>query len=261
MKLNLPEFKEQKELISFLIKNKLELIDLKKSAIKYADSFGSIVQTSGFVSKSLDNSQDTADTIYRTLVGNTYNWMDSHDDVHLNNVFGQSIKDRNGRIWHRHDHVNQLTAKVGKFSNVYEQVVNWTDLGVNKVGQTMALLGDSAIKKSYNPLIFDSYKDNEIDQHSVGMQYVKIQLAANNPENKEEFEVWNKYIGLIGNQEKALEKGYFWAVKEAKLIEISCVTEGSNEITGMYNPSKDSVNIDPPLSSQKSKSFYSHFLN
>lgn len=259
MKLNLPEFKEQKELIDFLIKNKLELIDLKKSAIKYADSFGGLVQASGLVSKALDNSQDTADTIYRTLVGNTYNWMDSHDDVHLNNVFGQSIKDRNGRIWHRHDHVNQLTAKVGKFSNVYEQVVNWTDLGVNKVGQTMALLGDSAIKRNYNQLIFDSYKDNEIDQHSVGMQYVKIQLAVNNPDNKEEFEVWNKYIGLIGNQEKALEKGYFWAVKEAKLIEISCVTEGSNEITGMYNPSKDSVNIDPPK--VQSKSIWDYYLN
>lgn len=261
MKLKLPEFKEQKELIAYLIKNKLELIDLKKSAIKEADSFGGFISTSNLVSKAVDNSQDTSDTIYRTLVGNTYNWMDSHDDVHLNNVFGQSIKDRNGRIWHRHDHVNQLTAKVGKFSNVYEQVVNWTDLGINKVGQTMALLADSAIKRNYNQLIFDSYKDNEIDQHSVGMQYVKIQLAVNNPDDKEEFETWNKYIGLLGNQEKALEKGYFWAVKEAKLIEISCVTEGSNELTGMYNPSKDSVNIDPPLSSQKSKSFYTHFLN
>lgn len=261
MKLKLPEFKEQKELIAYLIKNKLELIDLKKSAIKEADSFGGFTSTSNLVSKAVDNSQDTADTIYRTLVGNTYNWMDSHDDVHLNNVFGQSIKDRNGRIWHRHDHVNQLTAKVGKFSNVYEQVVNWTDLGINKVGQTMALLADSAIKRNYNQLIFDSYKDNEIDQHSVGMQYVKIQLAVNNPDDKEEFETWNKYIGLLGNQEKALEKGYFWAVKEAKLIEISCVTEGSNELTGMYNPSKDSVNIDPPLSSQKVNSFYKHFLN
>lgn len=261
MKLNLPDFGTQKELITYLVKNKLEIIDLKKSAIKYADSFGGLMSTSGLVSKTLLNTEDTPDTIYRTLVGNTYNWMDSHDDVHLNNLFGQSIKDRNGRIWHRHDHVNQLTAKVGKFSNVYEQTINWTDLGVNKAGQTMALLADSAIKRSYNQLIFDSYKDNEIDQHSVGMQYVKIQLAVNNPENKEEFDVWNKYIMLLGNQDKAIEKGFFWAVKEAKLIEISCVTEGSNELTGMYNPSKDSVNMDPPLSSQKSNSYYSNFLN
>lgn len=261
MKLNLSNFTDKSELINYLVTNKLELIDLGKSQIKYADAFGGLTPESGLVSKAAQNNQDTDETIYRTLVGNTYNWMDSHDDVHLNNVFGVSIKDRNGRIWHRHDHVNQLTAKVGKFSNVYEQVVNWTDVGVNKVGQTMALLGDSAIKRSYNQLIFDSYKDNEIDQHSVGMQYVKIELAVNDKENKEEFAVWNKYIHLLGNQEKAIEKGYFWAVKEAKLIEISCVTEGSNELTGMYNPSKDSVNIvDPPASSQKKSSYYSNFL-
>lgn len=251
-RLNLPKT----DVIAYLIKNKAELIDLKKSAIKLADASGGFVSTSTLVTKAIDTSRDTDDTVYRTIVGNTYNWMDSHDDVHLNGLFGQSIKDRNGRIYHRHDHVNQLTAKVGKFSQVYEQAVNWTDVGVNKAGQTMALLGDSAIKKSYNPLIFDSYKDNEIDQHSVGMQYVKIFLAVNNKDSKEEYEVWKKYFDLIGNPEKAEKKGYFWAVKEAKLIEISCVTEGSNELTGIYNPSKDSLNIDPPPSSQP-KSIYS----
>ena len=262
MRLNLPSFGTNKALIEYLVANKSELIDLGKSEIKkFVDTPCHLVSDSGLVSKALSSSQDTDEVIYRTIVGNTYNWMDSHDDVHLNGVFGQSIKDKQGRIYHRHDHVNQLTAKVGKFSRVYEQVVNWTDVGVNKAGQTMALLGDSAIKKAYNQLIFDSYKDGEIDQHSVGMQYVKISLAVNDKENKEEFETWNKYIGLIGNQEKALDKGYFWAVKEAKLIEISCVTDGSNELTGMYNPPIGSVNIDPPASSQKSNSFLSHFLN
>jgi len=262
MKIELPEFADKKDLIDYLIKNKTELIDLKKSAIKNFIPVTGLVADSGLVSKGFTSDMvDTDEVIYRTIVGNTYNWMDSHDDVHLNNLFGQSIKDKNGRIYHRHDHVPMLTAKVGKFSKVYEQVVNWTDVGVNKVGQTMALLGDSAIRKSYNNLIFDSYKDGEIDQHSVGMQYVKIFLAVNNKENKEEFDAWNKYFPLLGNPEKALEKGYFWVVKEAKLIEISCVTDGSNELTGMYNPPKSSLNTDPPSSSQKEKSFYSNFLN
>ena len=253
MKLNLPDL-PQKELIKYLVKNKLELIDCKKSAIKqFVDTPCILTEASGLISKASQSNQDTDDTIYRTVVGNSYNWMDSHDDVHLNNVFGQSIKDRNGRIYHRHDHVNQLTAKVGKFSKVYEQVVNWTDLGVNKAGQTMSLLGDSAIKKSYNQLIFDAYKDGEIDQHSVGMQYVKLFLAVNSKEEKEEFDNWNKYFPLLGNPDKALDKGYFWAVKEAKLIEISCVTEGSNELTGMYNPPPGSVKIDPLISSHQIK--------
>lgn len=259
MILDLPKL-EKSELIAYLVKNKLELIDLKKSAIKYADATGGLAQSSGLVSKALANSQDTPDVIYRTIVGNTYNWMDSHDDVHVDSTFGQSIKDRNGRIWHRHDHLNQLTAKVGKFSQVYEQVVNWSDVGVNRIGQTTSLLADSAIKRSYNQLIFDSYKDGEIDQHSVGMQYVKIALAVNNPDNKEEYENWNKYIGRLGNPEKAIEKGYFWPVREAKLIEISCVTEGSNELTGMYNPPSGSVKIDPLLSSQPIKTIFDHLI-
>lgn len=248
----------QPELIKYLVANKMQLIDLKKSAIKYADATGGIVASSGLVSKALANDQDTADSIKRTLVGNTYNWMDSHDDVHLDNTFTTSLKERAGKIRHQHDHLNQLTAKVGKFSNVYEQVVNWSDVGVNRMGQTIALLGDSEIKRAYNPLIFESYKDGEIDQHSVGMQYVKILLAVNNPENKEEYENWNKYIGKLGNPERALEKGYFWPVKEAKLIEISCVTEGSNELTGMYNPPNGSVKIDPPQSSQPIKTIFDY---
>lgn len=244
----------QGELIKYLVKNKLELIDLKKSAIKqFVDTPCSLVEESGLISKATQNNQDTDEVLYRTIIGNTYNWMDSHDDMHLNGLFAQSIKDRNGRIYHRHDHVNQLTAKVGKFSQVYEQVVNWTDVGVNKIGQTMSLLGDSAIKKAYNQLIFDSYKDGEIDQHSVGMQYVKIFLCVNDRSEKEEFDNWNKYFPLLGNPEKATNKGFFWAVKEAKLIEISCVTEGSNELTGMYNPPNGSVKIDPQISSQQIK--------
>ena len=252
MKLDLPKFEDKRELIEYIVSNKTELIDLKKSAIKYADACGGFVSTeSGILVKAENaNSRDTDDVIYRTIIGNTYNWMDSHDDAHLNYNFAQSIKDRNGRIYHRHDHVPKLTAKVGKFSNVYEKNVNWTDLGVNKSGQTMSLLADSAIKRSYNSLIFESYKDGEIDQHSVGMRYIKIFLGVNDKEYKEEFEVWNKYSPLLGNLEKATDKGFCFFVKEASLIEISCVTDGSNELTGMY-PSNDSINNDPQLSSQK----------
>lgn len=254
MKLNIPEFKDNKDLIAYLIANKTELIDIKKSAIKHADPFSGIISSGAeFVSKAQTNNQDTEDTIYRTIVGNTYNWMDSHDDVHVGNTFGVSLNHNKGRVYHRHDHVPMLTAKVGKFSDVYEQQVKWTDLGVNKAGYTTSLLGDSAIKKAYNQLIFDSYKDGEIDRHSVGMIYVKIDLAVNNPDNKEEYSEWNKYINLLGNPDKALKKGYFWAVKEAKLIEISCVTDGSNELTGIYNPAKASLKIDPVISSQELK--------
>lgn len=254
MKLQIPVFAEKAELFNYLVKNKADLIDLKKSEIKHADAFGMHLVVGGLpIIKAAKSEDDTDFEIKRTLIGNTYNWMDSHDDVHLDNVFGVSIKQRQDRIRHLHDHIYQLMAKVGKPSSVYEKAVKWADLGVNKLGSTMALFMDSTIKKALNSNIFEAYKDGEIDQHSVGMQYVKIDLAINNPDNKEEFSVWNKYINLLGNKEKAEEKGYFWAVKEAKLIEISCVMEGSNELTPTLDPLKDSqIKIDPPAGSHKS---------
>jgi len=169
--------------------------------------------------------------IKRTIIGNTYNWMDSHDDVHIEGVFAKSIADRQDKIWHLHDHEHKITAKVGKPISIYEKAVEWADLGVNKVGETTALFMDSNIIKEYNPLIFVQYLSKEINQHSVGMYYRQLDLAVNDSDMKEEFSQWNKYIEQIGNKEKVIDQGYFWAVKEAELIEISGVLSGSNELT------------------------------
>ena len=71
-----------------------------------------------------------------------------------------------------------------------------------------------------------------VDQHSVGMQYVKIDLAVNDEDYEEEYKLWQDNIDQIGNKEQAEQKGYFWLVREAKLIEISAVLLGSNELHG-----------------------------
>jgi len=96
---------------------------------------------------------------------------------------------------------------------------------------TEALMMDTEIFKDYNSQIFNAYKSNKINQHSVGMQYVKIDLAINDESSETEYKVWSDNIDSLGNKEKAIEKGYFWLVREAKLIEISAVLAGSNELT------------------------------
>lgn len=227
------QFASKKEFFNYLIANKKELIEFKKSVLKFCDAFGA-KDTEATVIKGLNTNytDDIASgVIKRTIIGNTYNWMDSHDDVHLDGVFAKSISERQDKIWHLHDHVHQLAAKVGKPISIYEKSVKWKDLGIEKTGSTMALFMDTNIMKSYNAMIFSDYIAKEINQHSVGMYYVNIDLAINDPESKEEFSQWNKYFNLIGNKEKAEEKGFFWAVKEAKLIEISGVLAGSNELT------------------------------
>ena len=71
------------------------------------------------------------------------------------------------------------------------------------------------------------------------MQYVNILLCVNNPDYKAEFANWQKYYPLVGNSEKADELGYFYAVTEAKLKEISCVIAGSNELTPTLDTKED----------------------
>jgi len=266
MRLTLPEFTNKSDLFDYLISNKNDMINLAKSTVKYADSFGlSNFETTVTKDFNSGTNPDDSDTeIKRTIIGNTYNWMDSHDDVHLDNVFAVSIDQKRGTQQHLHDHVYQLMAKVGVPYNIYEGNIAWTKLGVNKAGYTTALFMDSTIKRALNQSIFDQYKAGEIQQHSVGMQYSKIFLAVNDPERKEEYAVWNQYRPLIGNGSKADEKGYFWAVKEAKLIEISCVIAGSNELTPTLDPNKfsqEEVQTDPSSDSQQLiKSFYSNFI-
>ena len=233
------------DFIKELIENKAEHIEFKKAQFKSCDASMLIENKVRPVNKALSTSiaNDTDKVLRRTIIGNTYNWLDSHGDVHVKNTFKKSIDERQDKIWHLHDHIQQRDAQIGKALKVYEKQVMWTDLGVNKVGTTTVVAMDTKILKDYNPMMFTQYKEGDVDQHSVGMYYVKVELAVNDAEEIEEHKVWNEYINDIGNKELAEENGYFWAVKEAKLIEISAVLEGSNTLT----PTIEAKDIEPSL--------------
>jgi hypothetical protein len=240
-------FATKKEEIDYLVKHKKEIIEFKKAVVKHTTPTTTEAENSStFKALSTSKENDTDSIIKRTVIGNTYNWLDSHGDVHLDGTFGKSISERQNKIWHLHDHEQKITAKVGIPSKIYEEKIEWSDLGIKKAGTTTALMMDSNIRKDYNNLIFQEYKDGNIDQHSVGMYYVKIDFAVNDKDHKAEFKTWNDNIENIGNREKAEELGYFYAVKEAKLVEISAVLQGSNELT----PTIEAKDIEPEQSTQ-----------
>ena len=266
MKVTGKTFATKKEEIDYLVKHKKEIIEFKKVAIKHTAP----IQTESnapvlFKGLSTSSSEDTDSVIKRTVIGNTYNWLDSHGDVHLDGTFGKSISERQDKIWHLHDHEQKITAKVGIPSKIYEETVAWSDLGISKAGTTTALMMDSSIRKDYNNLIFQEYKDGNIDQHSVGMYYVKIDFAVNDADYKDEFAVWNANIDKIGNRAKAEELGYFYAVKEAKLVEISAVLQGSNELTPTIEakdiePDNSTQQTEPPKGTQKNNNLRNNLL-
>jgi len=248
----IPSFENKAELFQYLKAEKTKIMDFKKSAIKFTDGIISNIESGG-VNKSVNKNDLTPGLT--TIVANTYNWMDSHDDVHLDKVFSKSIKDRKDRVFHLHDHDFKLVAQVGDIQDIEERAIPWRTLGVDKDGDTVSLIIESDIKESYNPFIFNQYNKGAINQHSVGMYYVSLKMAINSDgkEYAQEKAEWDKHIDSIGNKDRAIERGYFFAIYEAKLIEVSAVLQGSNELTPTLQdiePSADTQKTEPPAGTQ-----------
>jgi hypothetical protein len=229
--------------IAEIIANKSELIAIKKGVMKYSDTaINTMIKDVDNVTKAVVLEGTENDAHLSKVIANTYYWLDSHGDVHVKGTFTKSISENKGKIFHFDNHNHSFSAKVGNVKNVTETAVKWRDLNVDKDGSTICVLGESELIEDYNCQVFDAYKNNEINQHSVGMIYVSLQLAVNDENNVEEFKAWNEVFPLLGNPEKATENGYFWIVKEAKLKEYSCVLwDGSNSLTPTLNNKTEAV--------------------
>jgi len=231
-------------------RDKDEALLLKRGAVKFTDS-PILSPVLGKVKDEEPNKAllernlplDTEEAVYRTIIANTYNYMDSHDDVHLNNVFKKSLEETK-KLFLLHDHKFEVTAQTGNILKAYEQDGRFIYYGLNSPLDTQALLLDVEIERAKNELVFNEYKNHNINQHSVGMYYVKIDLAIDNPDDKDAYALYRKYLPQIGNADKVEKQGYFFAVQEAKLKETSAVLMGSNDLTGIFDNNKSIKTID-----------------
>ena len=249
------QFKSQKELFWFLVHEKDEIFAQRKSIIKRAEGGLSftldsnpselIVETKAF--KPVYSNDKEAGTLKRTIIANTYWYMDSHSDVHIgredetkNAIFSESIKDRAHKIFPMNQHDQSLDGKIGKSNDIFEAPISWRALGLGKTGMTEALFANAEIMQRKNQARYEDYLNDEIDQHSVGMIYLDQQIAVNDKDNyPKEYATYEKYIDRIGNRQKVEQQGYFFAVPKARLIEYSCVLSGSNDLTPTIQPSGD----------------------
>ena len=237
--LKIPEFNTKKELFDFLVENKSCLINAKKSVIKRADciSLNSVIVPE---LKSVDKAfsaqkEDTVEegSLQVKVIINTTKVMDSHMDVHIDGLWDKSLKE-NKRIMHVQEHKTYEFDKIissGEDLDAYTKMYNWKDLGVDSDGQTQALEFKSNVREDRNKYMHNQYKNDWVDNHSVGMQYVKLKLAINDEDYEAEKSMWDQNIDKVVNRSVAEEKGYFWAVTEAKVIEGSAVPNGSNPVT------------------------------
>lgn len=247
------EFKTQDELFRHLKDNKDILITEKKSATKQADAlcFGTQIERKEGASKA-DGANDSPNLKVKAVI-NTTNLLDSHGDVHIPGIWTKTIKDRK-KTYLLQEHKMSFDHIITDNVKVSAKMMNWADLGYNYEGQTQALIFDAEIEKGRNDYMREQYAKGYVDNHSVGMQYVKLELAVNSNDRyyQDEKDTWDKYYPQIANKERADEQGYFWAVTEARLIEGSAVPIGSNYATPTLSvkeptevtPKEEAVNIE-----------------
>ena len=249
-KLEIPSFQSKTDLFDFMIANKSTLIAQKMSVLKHADGLAHstpILNQKGEVLKA-DNVSLDANEIQVKAIINTTNIMDSHKDVHIPGLWTKSLKE-NKRLMHIQEHKSHEFSSIissGDDLKAYVKTMTWKSLGYDVEGSTQALVFDSTVKRERNPYMFDQYSKGYVNNHSVGMRYVKIFMAIDDERYEDEKAVWDKYYPEIINKEMADASGVFWAVTEAKAVEGSAVPMGSNPITPTQSIKREPSKGTPP---------------
>lgn len=253
------EFTTKQDLFKALRDSKDDLIGLKKAK--------SVVKSSPIISfqSSTNKNLDVKDN-HVVAVINTTNYLDSHNDVHLKGIWTKSVNEQQNKIYYLVNHDMSIGSVVAypKDVNVSVKDIAWSDLGFNFKGTTNALMYEVDKSKINHSEASKIIKENIDIQHSVSMQYVKVELCIDSIEKEYEEEKLNydKYISEVVNAEKVAEQGYFWAVIEAKIYrEGSMVLNGSNDATPLFQgknePSNDTqLNKSEPLGNTRKYSIF-----
>jgi len=262
MRIEIPEYNNKHDLFDFLMENKaLHIMEKKADGLKKCDAVHCVIKGSE-TSKAEKVDMSTGKIEVHSAI-NTTNIMDSHQDVHVKGIWNKSLKmDNHPLLLQEHE---MKFAKVIS-DNVIASVLNtsWKDLGFKFSGETQALMFKSMIEEARNKFMFDQYGKGFVKNHSVGMRYINLSIAINNDssEFKEELDTYNKYINDIVNRKEVEDQGFFWAVKEARVIEGSAVVKGSNALTPTTSmqakaaQSKDTPTPEQLANTQASKNYY-----
>ncbi len=253
-------FSNREDMFKALRENKNALIAQKKMVTKFADSvnFLPLVKNNkGETVKDNTYNPNEINSLKLDLVINTTKVMDSHSDVHFDGIWNKSVKEKKD-LYLLQEHKMQFSNIITDDVTATVKEISWSELGAGYNGKTQALMFGVNVYKERNPFMFEQYAKGYVKNHSVGMRYVKLELGLNSDSkwDVEEKEIWDKYISEIANKEEVMDKGYFWAVLEAKIIEGSAVPIGSNTITPVYSSeSKEAANstskqTEPPKGTQ-----------
>lgn len=230
------EFRTKSEMFKALKTNKTLLIDKKKSAIKFSDWLDMKVMAVKSDAEKAEGSAQISMGDYIFPVINTTLLMDSHGDVHINDIWNTSVSDQKNKVYYIINHDLEI-GKVIAYPEDVEPMVKtlaWTELGRDYPGNTQALIFKVKLTEDGNSEAIKAIRAKRALQNSIRMRYIRMKLCINDSSQyyKEEYSNWMQYIGDVANKEEAEEAGYFWAVLEAAIYkEGSAVLYGSNDVT------------------------------
>ena len=234
-----------------LYQNKSIVLAEKMNTLQKSEPFSFCVKSIDVVedtNKSTSSTSKDIDKIDLEIVVNSTNFIDSHSDVHLKGTFKKSAREnKTFYLLNNHQMNFENIIADSKNDNLKAEIkeIKASDLGFRSDKMVECLVFKATLSKERNPFMFEQYQKGYVLQHSVGMRYIKVDLAVNSEDEmwKDEKKTWDKYIDEVLNKDVAEHKGYFWAVQEAKFIEGSAVPLGSN----IYTPTIQIESKNEPI--------------
>jgi len=246
-------FDDKESMFKELAQSQELIIDAKKAEVyKSVEKGLQIVTSQNDIQKAIESESNKGlkfDNDYYYFVVNSANILDSHDDMHVDGNWNQTVKSLQGKVYLVFDHslkrgdiiamrkdIEMITAKIP-----------FSLLGKSYDGETYCLIYKVAKNKIVNKEAKEWLEDGHELEASVRMQYVKIEPAYNstNTEFSKQKATYDEYYPLIANKDDFESIEYFWVVKEAKNVyESSLVLFGSNSSTGMINNENKEEAVD-----------------
>lgn len=264
-----PELSSRKEMFAYLRKNADKIIAEKKALPTVSDDldFGySLPSNKDFVGRKDTGVEDNPNLgdgeLAVDIIANMAGWCDSYMDVMIKDSWKKSINDTGASgmklIYHLKNHGTgyQYTTDsvIGRNCSIYSKDVELSMFNIQSdIKKAQALMMSSIVCKRYDEKCYHLYKDKEIKQHSIGLQYVRIYLCiySEEAEDAQYKENWDKYYQFVINKDKVDARGYFWAVVECRILEVSAVLFGANELTPTISvEGKQSTHHEPAETTQ-----------
>ena len=272
------EFESKSDLFKALVENESFIIDAKKSQVYKSFEKGlQVVSDQKTIEKAFTDSEKGIkfDSDYYYFVVNSANYLDSHNDMHVDGNWNKSVKDQNGKVYLVWHHDFSKTENIIAFPEDIEMMtskVAWSLLGKSYEGETYSLIYKVKNDKIVNENVSKWLKEGRKLQLSVRMQYIKLETAFNSDDEdySKQTENYNKYYPLIANKDEFKEIEYFFIVKEAKnVMESSLLPFGSNSATAEISQTENKAEADnitseqeePSIDTQKQEELLKELLN